>query len=78
MNDYVNIASAAAGYTKTDLARAYFPNCVNDNTARRNLSRWLKRNPVLMEKLKQSGYQTFQHYLSPRQVRIIYDMLGEP
>ena len=78
MEDYGNIAPVLTGLTKTDLAMAYFPNSTSKETARRNLQRWIKRNPELRENLQASGYRATQHYLSPRQVKIIYDMLGEP
>ena len=57
MKDNDDIATNVVGLTKTDLARAYFPSCMNDNTARQNLLRWLKRNPVLMEEVEKAGYR---------------------
>lgn len=67
-----------SGYSKTELAQAYFPNTMNPDTARRNLSRWIKMNPKLMAELKEYGYYEHQKILTPMQVRIIYNYLGEP
>ena len=78
MKDYVGMAPVVTGLTKTDVAMAYFPNSTDNATARRNLLRWIRRNPELQERLQEAGYRATQHYLSPKQVGIIYEILGEP
>ena len=78
MNNSTPIVPLRAGCSKTDLARAYFPNTPNDETARRNLSRWIRMNPEIVERLAAAGYRTRQHIFTPQQLRIIYDVLGDP
>ncbi len=67
-----------SGCSKSEMAQAYFPNTVNMDTARRNLSRWIKMNPKLMAELEESGYRERQKLFTPKQVGIIYKYLGEP
>ena len=67
-----------SGCSKTELAQAYFPNTMNLDTARRNLSRWIKMNPELTAQLQENGYRERQKLLTPKQVGIIYKYLGEP
>ena len=62
---------------KTELASRYSPH-TSPGSARRNLLRWMKMNPELMERLGETGYKDSQRYFTPRQVGIIYEMLGEP
>ena len=35
-------------------------------------------NPEIVERLAAAGYRTRQHIFTPQQLRIIYDVLGEP
>lgn len=72
------MAPAVAGCSKAELAKAYFPNSESDETARRNLARWIAMNPELVERLANSGYRKRQHFYTPMQISIIYDVLGEP
>jgi len=67
-----------SGCSKSEMAQAYFPNTANPDTARRNLSRWIKMNPKLCAELKENGYRERQKLLTPKQVAIIYFYLGEP
>ena len=57
-------------YTKRELARLYFPVA--------NLRNLFKRNKELMDSLQKSGYNPHNKCLTPRQVRLIVDYLGEP
>ena len=64
-------------YRKTELARAYAPK-LTDGSALNRLSRWLHRNETLYTALKEAGYSERQRIFSIRQVRIIFEHLGEP
>lgn len=63
-------------YTKRQLAQLYFPD-VSPHVATNRLTRWMNRNPQLMEALQAAGYHTRDRCLTVRQVRIIVDFLGE-
>lgn len=67
-----------SGCSKTELAQAYFPNTMNPDTARRNLSRWIKMNPELTTRLQETGYRERQRIFTPLQLNIIFSILGEP
>lgn len=62
---------------KTELASRYSPH-TSPGTARRNLLRWMRMNLELMDRLREAGYRDSQRYFTPRQVGILYEMLGEP
>lgn len=62
---------------KAELAQAYFPE-LSQETACRNLRRWIQLNKELSTRLVEAGYSPRAHYLTSRQVSIIYDVLGEP
>ncbi|MBR1596837.1 MAG: DUF4248 domain-containing protein [Phocaeicola sp.] len=64
-------------YTKAELAHLYNPTMTYE-CAMRTFRRWLNRVPTLREELVRSGYEQKQHVLSPRQVEIIVNHLGEP
>ncbi|MBQ8969632.1 MAG: DUF4248 domain-containing protein [Bacteroidaceae bacterium] len=66
------------GWSKGELAVAYFPNSVSPDAARRSLQRWIQMNPELTAQLRECGYQSRQHSFTPRQVEIIFSILGEP
>ena len=76
MKDYAN-TPLRAGFNKTELALAYFPNS-SPESARRALLRWFAYNPPLMHRLLELGYNKLQHYFTPAQVDAIYEFLGEP
>lgn len=61
----------------TELALAYAPG-LSENAARKRLRLWLGISPSLMARLQATGYRKGQRMLTPRQVKIIYEHLGEP
>lgn len=63
---------------KSQLARQYFPNAKNDNSACTMLSQYMRRCTDLMAALHSAGYHPTQRLLTPRQVLLIYEYLGEP
>ena len=64
-------------YTKKELALCYFPNS-NPHTAVNHLMSWIQRCAPLREQLQQMGYFSTSKAFTPRQVRAIVEMLGEP
>ena len=71
-NDFVIRA-----YTKKELALMYFPNSL-PHTAVNHLMSWIQRCTQLREQLQASGYCPTNKAFTPRQVRAIVEMLGEP
>lgn len=65
-------------YSKRELARLYFPDTVNEDSAIANLRNLMKHNPDLLAKLKRAHYKTHNKIFTPKQVRIIVSYLGEP
>lgn len=65
------------GCTKGELATAYIPSAPPQN-ARRTLARWIRRHPTLPAQLSEAGYNAHQHHVTPRQVQLILEALGEP
>jgi len=63
--------------TKLDLALAYFPT-LKPSAAECKFRRWINEIPYLMKRLKKKGYSNFQKVLTPKQIRIIFSVLGEP
>ena len=61
----------------TELALAYAPG-LSEASARKRLREWLNFSPDLMKRLRAAGYRQRQRVPTPRQVKIIYDHLGEP
>ena len=72
MDDFVIRA-----YTKKELALCYFPNS-NPRTAVNHLMSWIQRCAPLREQLQQMGYFSTSKAFTPRQVRAIVELLGEP
>ena len=66
-----------AGYGKREVAMAYFPHAT-DTTARRNLARWIKGDPELLQRLTEAGYDPHRHSFTPAQMRILYEIWGAP
>ena len=58
-------------YTKQELAFEYFPHDNADN-ATRKMREWYRANPRLIHLIGQRGP------LTPKQVRLIVDEVGEP
>lgn len=65
-------------YTKRELAKLYFPNTKNMDSAVANLRNLFKQNGDLLNLLHKSGYHSHNKSFTPRQVRIIVEFLGEP
>ncbi len=63
--------------TKTDLAQMYLPQ-TTPAVARRKLNEWISRNNSLVCLLRQTGYTPCTRMLTPAQVRLIIEHLGEP
>lgn len=64
-------------YTKSELGLLYFPTSV-PTTACKHIMSWIKNCTPLYLKLCEQGYQTKQKYMTPRQVELIFNYLGEP
>ena len=63
-------------YGLQELALCYFPHC-QPHSASNQLRRWML-HPMLLAKLTDAGYHSGQKILTPRQVRVIVEHLGEP
>lgn len=74
MNDTFRIRP----YSKRELAKLYFPETANTDSAVANLRHWLNRNAEVMEKLRATGYRTYSKMFTPKQVRILVETFGEP
>lgn len=61
----------------TELALAYAPE-LSESAARRRLHEWLHISPELMARLQATGFRSRQRVLTPKQVKIIMEHLGEP
>jgi len=55
----------------------YFPN-ISKKSASIQLSRWLKINVELNKNLSVYGFKNGQKLLTPKQVELIVNYLGEP
>lgn len=80
MNDFTTNTSKEVpitSYTKRGLAILYSPH-VKMETARRKLRSWVKFNKKLEEELTRLGYSEYSKILSPPQVKVIFEYLGEP
>ena len=64
-------------YGKSELAMLYRPD-LKEGNARRTLYNWMKRNEKLMAALDAVGYDPKRRTLTPREVAIIVDFIGEP
>lgn len=64
-------------FGKTELAVLYYPH-IQPASARRNLRTWIEDFPELREQLLKAGYRHRGVLLTPVQVQIIVDFLGEP
>ena len=58
-------------YSKRELARLYFPETANIDSAVSNLRLWILRNSEVMEKLHAAGYRIHSKIFTPKQVRIL-------
>ena len=64
-------------YTKQELAMLYFPNS-SPHVATNHLARWIRRCAPLKEALAKTGYRPKARILTLKQLRLIYEHLGEP
>ena len=64
-------------YGVKELALCYFPNSV-PASASIQLKRWIRNNTNLSLELENAGYTSGQKLLTPLQVKIIVQYLGEP
>ncbi|MBU6158733.1 MAG: DUF4248 domain-containing protein [Bacteroidetes bacterium] len=64
-------------YGYCELAMLYFPNS-NKSSASTQLSRWVRQNENLKKQLGELGFKPRKKILTPSQVKLIVDYLGEP
>ncbi len=64
-------------YGVQELAVLYFPH-ITVSSASSQLKKWITKSEPLQETLCDAGYRSGQKILTPKQVRIIVDHLGEP
>ena len=64
-------------YGYGELALLYFPNS-NKRSASTQLGRWLRQNEKLKIQLLELGYKPKKKILTPNQVKIIIELIGEP
>ena len=64
-------------YSKTELAMAYAPE-LSISGALHRFQRWIEMQPELMNALHSAGYTKLQRIFSVKQVRLIFEYLGEP
>jgi hypothetical protein len=76
-DDSVNTPLRPYARTKTEMAMLYFPG-LHILSARKKFMRWLMNCPDLMEELYASGYCHTQKLFNVRQVKLIFEYLGEP
>jgi hypothetical protein len=60
-----------------ELAQLYLPN-VMPKSATNRLRVWIVRNEPLLQSLEASGWRSYSKTLTPLQVRLIVEALGEP
>lgn len=66
-----------AAYSLKELGGMYFPNS-SARSGSTQLKRWIVLNERLSEALRENGYTSGQRYLTPKQVGLIFEYLGEP
>jgi hypothetical protein len=64
-------------YGYGELALLYFPNSTK-KSASTQLRRWIRRNGELQRMLNQMGFTERQRILTPRQVGVVVQFVGEP
>lgn len=69
--------ASTSACSKSELALRYMPN-VLPASARRTLRAWIEKNPELKAALAKAGYTDKAVILTPAQIQIHYDYLGEP
>jgi hypothetical protein len=64
-------------YAYCELALLYFPNSTK-KSASTQLGRWVRQNEKLKTRLLELGYKPRRKILTPSQVNLIVELLGEP
>ncbi|MCA5584920.1 DUF4248 domain-containing protein [Parabacteroides gordonii] len=64
-------------YSMKELSAMYFPHS-SIRSAGVQLKRWFVYNKPLMQALTDAGYYNGQKILTPKQVTLVFDYLGEP
>lgn len=72
MEDFINRT-----YTKKELGLMYFPESM-PRTAVNHLMSWIRRCQPLWDELQEMGYEKTCKSFTPKQVKAIFDNLGEP
>ena len=72
MEDFIN-----RSYTKKELGLMYFPESM-PRTAVNHLMSWIRRCQPLWDELQEMGYEKTCKSFTPKQVKAIFDYLGEP
>ena len=72
MEDFINRT-----YTKKELGPMYFPESM-PRTAVNHLMSWIRRCQPLWDELQEMGYEKTCKSFTPKQVKAIFDNLGEP
>jgi len=62
---------------KVELALLYSPDLA-PSYALKILRTFINQSPDLVEKLEKANYQKHSHLVTPKQVRLIFEYLGEP
>ncbi len=75
--DFESETLSQGAISKRLLARSYLPE-KSARLALRTLNKWINHHRVLSGKLAETGYTTHQRLLTPQQVRLIVQYLGEP
>ena len=64
-------------YGYSELAQLYFPH-ITKKSASVQLRRWLILNKKLNASLEETGFVPGQKLLTPKQVQLVLEFLGEP
>lgn len=64
-------------YGYCELAQLYFPN-ISKKSASVQLRNWIQRNEKLKNELHNAGFMPGKKILTPRQVTLIINEIGEP
>lgn len=72
-----NAESAPRAMYKGELAMAYNPT-MEPHYALRTLRKWIEMSPGLLDRLLATGFSQRQKILTPLQVSLIFEALGEP
>ena len=69
--------ASTSACSKSELALRYMPH-VQAASARRMMRVWIEKNPEFKAALERAGYTDKAVILTPAQIQIHYDFLGEP